>query len=396
MGQAIKTIITDASILIKKEILSIDLIQNIQRRNLEKKDLKVLEELYKEGRSIIQQLENSYDTKKDLEKLVDSLIRLEHFHITYRANITEMDKINRTFYVDNVNQIYFECFKYLYLFDMILRLSLRSEENKILKAFYLSLFPKETKSKIELNEIINKNEFQPEIVISLICDLILEFCPNEKCPTILLDDLSRISDEIKHQTFESSKSYLNDLISKSSNSNEILKKRPETNEIKWERLERCFADFFNLPFLIGDKPSLNEIIQLVQAIKNPTSNSKPAKAFINFFKVDLNKKLFLLFLRELSYNEKTEKTVIPMCHFSSFAKSWHSLNFDGMKRDTVNNYLGNKEESRGNHYQLNKFHNRLNEIKHSIESILNNCNSTYKYTESELTLYLKNIFLLCK
>lgn len=203
MGQAIKTLFSDSMNLVVKDIKSIGIIMDLDRKKQAKKELVVLKYLRNEIESRLELLESSYDVWEDLKRFVDFIFWLENFQNEYRSKITDEDKIKRTFYVDTINRFFFHCMAHLHQFDSKLRTELSAKELSRERAVYLSIFLKEEIAKQELCEYFRSFGKDHQLEVSSIGDLIEETTDTKHWPQLKLGKDSRIvnffkKEEIQH------------------------------------------------------------------------------------------------------------------------------------------------------------------------------------------------------
>lgn len=202
MGQAIKTLLTDSINLMIQDVKSISTIRDLETKNRHEKDLKVLNNLHGEIEIMLHQLETSHDIWEDLKRFVRFIFWLENFQNEYRLKLTDEDKINRTFYVDNINRFFFHCMNHLHSFDYKLRMDLKSNEKSMERSVYLSLFLEEEISKQELCEYFKSFNINPQLFVSTIGDLIVDVSENQYWPKLRLDNMSRISNNFKREAIQ--------------------------------------------------------------------------------------------------------------------------------------------------------------------------------------------------
>lgn len=408
-----------------KDFKSIGIFKNLETKKNDAKDLK---NLRGEIELKLHHLETSHDIWEDLKRFVNFLFWLENFQNEYRSKITDEDKIKRTFYVDTINRFFFHCMAHLHQFDSKLRIELSSKELSRERAVYLSLYLQEEIAKQELCEYFRSFGKNNQLQVSSIGDLIEELSEINYWPKLRLDQNSRISSDVKKEEIQNIKNELSIRISPQFNTATVINNTTNNNyhscdnnfeqneklkeekkvvaktkfksdknvaHIEWQHLLRWFEDFFDIPFLKNNDVKKPEIKQLWEILQKKSYDGKLPKSIIYFFKNDMNRRVFLIFLKHISESQDNNAP-IPDSSYSIFANRWSSnLKIENMKYDTVKNFLGNKE-CRDYLFNLKSYKENFHEIENSINELKSDQLRMEKTFHNNLLPFFTNILDICK
>lgn len=344
-------------------------------------------------------IEYTGNPKTDLITYVNLFFELKTIDQNYRQEISEECKVKRTFYVDEVNRLYYKMKKYLLFFDTRLKVDLEiyndhSPKELILnKIIYFSMHYRDFNTQKYFDRFLKAHADEIYWPMHNAGWMIESISDNGQWPVlsgtfsshIFIGDSTNVSEVISDLKDVSGR-HITPSISADDHSNK---------EILWDEFGELLITFFRLNLFQEEKIKTEELTDiLIPYLKDreKTITQRPESIDL-FFKKRINRRWFLLFLYTIT-NTKSDR-VIPISKHKEFRDNWcRAMKIKGMSKDRINDFMGNKE-SRKSFINLNGFYEDVKKTEGDIDFDLRRLNQDVG-TSKEIREFLSNALKLVK